>query len=148
MSLNYQLGDIKNWKTVCNLDHGTEKARMNPITHSIIFATMAVDLGEITEKNALDFFERLDVIQREAGGMLFDHRDGKRVPYYITRDEVIAHIGLKTNVPNMKRSAWDKKQAKFKRRELERERDSERLAGQVDAAADTFIAKIKGGKKS
>ncbi len=120
MSLDYQLGSIKDWKTVCFEKHGTPDARMNPITHSIIFATMAVDMGEITMTNALDFFERLDYIQREAGGLLFDHEEGKPVPFWITLDHVHKHVGLRTNVPTMRKSAWIKKQAAIERRELAR----------------------------
>jgi hypothetical protein len=118
MSLDYQLGAIKDWKTVCFEKHGTPESRMNPITHSIIFATMAVDVGQITAKNADDFFERLDLIQREAGGLLFEP---DRSPYWITRENVRAHIGLRTNVPDMPRKRWNKKQEDIRRRELARE---------------------------
>lgn len=79
--------------------------RVNPltkrdgVTDTLIFATMIVGMGEITEKNAAEFWDRLDLIQH-LNGPLMDGTDseGKSTPVAVTFEDVQNHIGLRTNV--------------------------------------------------
>lgn len=78
----------------------------NPVTKSIIFFTMAVDLGEITEKNWEEFYNRVYVWQKIYGPM-FRHSDGKAV--VVSPEDVVNHIGMKTNVINRTKIQFLKK---------------------------------------
>lgn len=55
MSLDWNLSKIKNNKEVC-WKNGIMKAE----THELIYSTIAVGIGEITEKNWREFLARLN----------------------------------------------------------------------------------------
>jgi hypothetical protein len=131
MSLNYNIGNIENWRDTCYERHTgpadelermvermsffgsdwtytdeskTAVERMSPKTNVIVFSTMSVGMGSITSKNWREFFLRLDIIQRESGYALLI--DGKGEPIYLTPDDVFAHVGLTTNVANETNAKW------------------------------------------
>ena len=140
MSLNWNISNVANYKTTCydripaegnegRLDEGgfmgpywyvskddpAVLERMSVTTHTLIFATMSVCMGEITAKNAAEFFRRLSEVERE--GAFRKSADGD-VPY--TLDEVQAHIGLSTNVSTLNKREWNARQ---KRLAAQRERE-------------------------
>jgi hypothetical protein len=86
---------------------------MNPVTNTLIWSTIAVDLPGITEANAAEFFARLQIWERIFGAfMIRAEVDGKRPEgeaAFITRDEVIAHIGMTANVSPVSRAKWLKR---------------------------------------
>ncbi len=110
MSLNWSLAKIKDKDTVCFIpnryDPETEKVGrgLNPVTESLIWACVAIELGEITAKNAKEFHARLERWELVIGNYLRN-----RGP--ITLAEVEQHIGLHTNVSNRSRAAFEKKLA-------------------------------------
>lgn len=122
MSLNWNVGGIENSDEVCWIEateddpmHGIEKGKsyMNPLTNVLIWATISVDLGSITQENAGEFFARLRFTEKQLGPFLIRAEvDGVRpegVNAFITPEEVIAHIGLVCNVSNKTRAAWLKR---------------------------------------
>ena len=140
MSLNWNLSAIPNYKTVCydripaegnearlneggfmgpywyvSKDDPTVLERMSVTTHTLIFATMSVCMGSITEKNAEEFFRRLSEVESE--GAFRKSVDGD-VPF--TLEEVQAHIGLSTNVSTLNKREWNARQ---KRLAAQRERE-------------------------
>ena len=72
-----------------------------PITEALIFASMPLGYGSITESNAADVYAALAVYESLAGPILLE--DGK--PTRITPGMVQARIGLKTNAVNGKSPA-------------------------------------------
>lgn len=123
MALHYDLTKIKDSDSVCFLvapadepTRGITKGDriINPLTEVLIWATIAVDLGQITAENAGEFFARLRFTERLDGPFLIRAvgEDGKRpegAAAFITEDEVLAHVGLSCNVTPRSRSAWLKK---------------------------------------
>lgn len=75
------------------------------ISEAIIFASMGVDLGSITEENLDEWTYRITLYQKLNGALL--RIDGN--PFYITRDHLERRIGLKVNVANMTRTKWRNK---------------------------------------
>lgn len=94
MSLDYSFGRIKNWKKVC-LD---SEGQVKPLTEAIIFRTMFVDMGQITEKNYREFYLRCKVVSEVTGKPLIQIKRNKPVEVDFTLDDIRAHIGLSTNV--------------------------------------------------
>jgi hypothetical protein len=86
MSLDFNLTKIKNYKSVC-----WRGENMNPVTEALIWSTMAVGIGVISDKTLDKFSQRLRVWERVHGPFL--HGRGP-----ITRAEVEDHLGLSTNV--------------------------------------------------
>lgn len=105
MSLNWNLSKIANHETLAWEQDGTMKAR----TEALIWSTMAVDIGRITEKNVDEFWRRLDLYQHAVGALL-GNANG---PIYFTRDDVVAHIGLSVNVSDTSPAAWNRRFSKI-----------------------------------
>lgn len=107
MSLNWDLRDVKDeacWIKVRTDEEGSTEKRMHPITEGIIFLTLAVDMGEITEKNHEEFFLRLRMWETCRGCLLT--RDTP-----VTLKEVRDRIGLRVNVNTTTMSAFKRKLA-------------------------------------
>lgn len=95
MALNWNIEKCKNYKQL------TTEKEWN-VTNSLIWATMAVQIGDLTAKNADEFYRRLHIIEQEG---TFLNRAGK--PYFITLADVKKRIGLSTNVNNSSRKDFE-----------------------------------------
>lgn len=102
MALTYDLTKIRDCGALLD-----KPGKCFPITEALIWATMAVGIGEITEKTADDFYDRLSIYERLFGPLLRQY-DPKGAPKsFIKREDVLRHIGLKTNVyPKQSFAAW------------------------------------------
>jgi hypothetical protein len=81
----------------------TDNGEMNVITYVIIFSTMSTGIGTLTDATAPEFWARLNIIQKLRGPLMYQGDQ----PYYLTRDDVQAHLGLSTNVfRQATRAAW------------------------------------------
>jgi hypothetical protein len=111
MSLSWNIDDFPH-KVTESVEEGTGRTvyELDPITHGLVFVTMALGWGEITEKNARDFFARLYAYERMFGSMVRtvpEDGEGLTVPRYFTPEDVREHIGLRTNVfPKMPDGKW------------------------------------------
>jgi len=76
------------------------------VTNGLIWATIGVGIGVINDDTAEEFAARLSLWQDLNGALLYS-ADG---PVRITREDVLAHKGLSTNVfPMERRAAWVKR---------------------------------------
>ena len=107
MSLNWNIEKVKNYKKIC----WDKDKNLSPITDALIWCTLNVNIGEITNKNWKDFYLRVHLTEEWKGTYLTI----KGKPRYITKQDVFNHIGLHTNVGFERRSKWLKRF--FKREE-------------------------------
>jgi hypothetical protein len=108
MALNFSFDKIANYQTTCWIGEGDER-RMNPVTEALIFGTMSVGLGAITDKNVDEFAARFRIIEKIHGAMLYKpdpDNEGQIVDWYLSDEDFIAHIGLSCNVTDESRSKW------------------------------------------
>lgn len=98
MSLSWNVENIKNYKEVCWLEDG----KLNPVTNALIWSTISVGLGSITDKNLDEFVARFRIIEKLHGPTIY--RDGKEAQ--LTDEEIAAHVGLYCNVSNETRAQW------------------------------------------
>jgi len=107
LALTYEFTNIKDYKNVVWIADPTEanpdQVRMNPVTEVLIFGTMSVGLGSITDKNVDEFAARFRIIEKVHGPMLVDGEGKHR---FVTDEEFTAHIGLVCNVSNETRAQW------------------------------------------
>lgn len=98
MSLDWNLTKINNNTEVCweKNEDGTDK--LNPVTESLIWLTMGIGMGSITEDNQSDFYCRVAMYEKLFGTMLSYWKDSKKVSVPITPEDIHNHIGLTTNV--------------------------------------------------
>jgi hypothetical protein len=118
MSLNWNLMKIKNHDKVCyekRTEDGVEDDYLSITTDQLIWATMIVDLRGITPENAAEFWDRLSMYEKCCGPMRFnyDTETKQRTPIYFTKQDVINHIGLDTNVSPTTRAQFLKKLGMF-----------------------------------
>ena len=104
MSLNYDLTAVP--KTVWSEDDGGYWG----VTQSIIYATMGVGIGVIDDSTVEEFVARTLFCQRLYGALCVAEVDGEWVDRPLTREDIEAHKGLKTNVfPMETRASWVKR---------------------------------------
>jgi hypothetical protein len=109
MSLDWNLTKISNNTEVCweKNEDGTDK--LNPVTESLIWLTMGIGMGSITEDNQSDFYCRVVMYEKLFGTMLSYWKDSKKVSVPITPEDIQNHIGLSTNVSKETDAAWRKR---------------------------------------
>lgn len=98
MSLNWNVTKCKNSEELVN-----EKEW--PITNALIWLTMIVGIGHITEKKVPEFLARVRFIEK-LQGTYFLSKDGKNLP--IEKEWVLKRVGLKTNVSDITRNQFVK----------------------------------------
>lgn len=86
-----------NWD-VRNCDESVKDEKNWSITEIIIFATMSVDMGEITEQNVDTFIARVRAIETVYGPSVVENTKDGLVHRGLTEEEIRLRIGLKTNV--------------------------------------------------
>jgi hypothetical protein len=101
MSLNFDFKRIKDWDAV--VSDPLDNDKLSPVTDRLIWLCMTVDIGEITAANVDEFYWRMRFIQRLDGPNI-QFNDGTEV--YLTKQDIIDHVGLSTNVITLKRTAW------------------------------------------
>jgi hypothetical protein len=122
MSLDWNLDNIEDWESVCKEADGS----LSPVTNALIWATLAVDMGEITDDNAIEFAWRCSFYELFAGPLLVEVKDDDFVPRPLTIEDVRAHIGLTTNVVDRPKWTWTKKMVQIHRTDFFREVDRQK----------------------
>lgn len=119
MPLTWNVKNVKYYQD--NLDElyvkveefGQEYEDVNAQTKTIIFATMALGIGNLSEANAPEFYGRFKVLEKLDDFYITSHYDGEKlVKNYITPAIVHKHIGLSTNVGWESTTAWTTRTAK------------------------------------
>lgn len=119
MALTWDLGEIADYESVCFIvatepipDSGIDVGDkyLNPLTNALIWSTITVAIGKISEDNADEFYARLHFTELVVGPFL--RKSGE--PYYITPEDVRAHIGLQTNATSFKGETRAKFLGRFK----------------------------------
>lgn len=98
MSLNWNIEKVKDWENL------NDEQRV--VLDSIIWLSMAIGIGEITEDNYKEFFARIHMIEKLFGGVIFRDRKYRTIKL----DEVKDLIGLTTNVSKISRTQFNKNQ--------------------------------------
>jgi hypothetical protein len=118
MSLDWNVSKIKNADEVCwekaEKDVPSEgivkgESYMKPLTNALIWTTMAVDLGTITEANIDEWIRRCRALEANDAPILRKWNGNTYEPLPITREMLESHIGLRTNVPNTSPAKFDRK---------------------------------------
>jgi len=114
MSLNYNLSNVKCYQQdfsklyVKYTQFGSEYEDLNPEAKSMVFATVMVGIGTITDSNASDFYARYKFLEKIDGTYLYSYlgESGDLEDQYVTTDIVNKYIGLSTNVSFESNTSW------------------------------------------
>lgn len=119
MSLNWDISKVADYKEMQETESG--------ITDAVIWLTMAVGLGEITEANCDEFIRRTALVQAVTGPFL-SHG------IYVTDEMIRRRIGLGTNVSDETFAKWSKRYLNDVEFLVNRQRqESERIMAELDA---------------
>lgn len=101
MALTFNFEKVKDFKKKIRSKRGMA------VKTALIYATMAVGMNEITEKNYKVFYSRLCAFEHLFGPYFYT--GGKKTkPAYITLDEVKAFIGLHTNACRLSAAEFER----------------------------------------
>ena len=106
MGLNWDITNCKNMESL-----QVEETGEWAITNALIWLTMGVDLGNITETNIGEFYARTKVWEFVSGPMTskFNLETNNWDEYTLTFADIHKRIGLSTNVSNVPITAWLKR---------------------------------------
>lgn len=107
------------------------------ITDTLIWMTMAVDMGRITEDNWRDFLTRIRLLEKLQGA--FMHKGGE--PYYLKARDIRRRVGLSTNVGTKTMAVWRNRIVK-----QWTEDELRKLTSDLKAAPDA-LRKLEAGDK-
>lgn len=110
MALHYDFTKVE------NVDELHESEDERGISHSLVWATLGVGIGNLNEENLEEFYIRLKYLERD--GAFMTSNGG---PIYFTLDMLRKRIGLRTNAGYENRSAWKKRQSKYMLDKIERD---------------------------
>lgn len=87
---------------------------VNAETKALIFGSMSLGLGSITEKNASEWYARWKMYEKYDGFSLYSmfKEDGTYEDIYLTPEVILKHIGLGMNVSDETTTNWCKRFAK------------------------------------
>jgi hypothetical protein len=91
MSLDYDLRNVVDRDT--NYPP-TSDGGMNLTTYALVWRTMSIGMHEITKDNVVEFYSRCHFVDLLLGPLV---SKGDGTPVLITLDDVVGHIGLRTN---------------------------------------------------
>lgn len=116
MSLDWNTQGIKFFKDnpdklwVTWEENGREVSDVNVETKGLIFGSMAVGIGNITETNCSEWYARWKMYERFDDFFLYSKFDGQNTSYiYLSPDVLVKHINLSTNVGYESSSNWVKR---------------------------------------
>jgi hypothetical protein len=116
MSLNWNLGDVKNYKRLYRkLKEGERGYSQEEVNHTlkqkyeqIIWHTMIIGMREITDDNWEQFYNRINIWEKTVGTNLYKGRTKKLIPLYVQKEDVQRMIGLRTNASTMTANQFKK----------------------------------------
>lgn len=107
MSLDFRLDKIKDYEDLCWTENSNGKYELAWKTDKLIWATMSVSMGEITEKNWREFYLRM-LLDPYSPVNIYKDTGKTAVPEWhrIKIEDVFNHIGLTTNVTEKSRPKY------------------------------------------
>ena len=96
MALNYNFSKVKDHEELHKNDGEWGK------TDTLIWMCLAVGIGDITEKNYVEFYARVHFLEKIIGAMAHVGKE----EYFFTIDDIKRRIGMSTNVSNMTRKQF------------------------------------------
>lgn len=114
MSLNYNLSNVKYYQEdfsklyVKYTQFGSEYEDLNQEAKGMVFATVTVGIGTITNSNASEFYARYKFLEKIDETCLYSYlgESGDWEDQFITADIVNKYIGLSTNVCFESNTLW------------------------------------------
>lgn len=116
MALTWDVTKIKDYETNFPDIEQDGKKLWNPATDALVWAMLAIDIMEITESNVDEVFTRISMWEQTCGAFRYKGTES----IYFSYEEIVKHIGFRTNISNRTSKQFDAKIAKVIRRDAQR----------------------------
>lgn len=113
MSLNWNISKVKDFEKLYTQKDEEGKTKLKKVPETIIYLTTIVGMGEITDKNWEQFYNRVNFIEKLGGTFLLKQYRKKPIPRFITEDDVKQMIGLTTNASTMTQAQFLKRHTQY-----------------------------------
>ena len=116
MALTWDITAVQNTKELCWIPSKEEagKVELNPVTNTLIWATMLIGFSKITAKNYKEFHRRLVEFEVIVGHGMIDYwEEGERKSRMPTLQEIQDHVGLAANATVMESRKWSSNLARL-----------------------------------
>lgn len=119
MSLDYETKNIKNYKDLW-VPSTEGRVKLNQLTETLIFATMTIGMGSITEDNWKEFYSRCVILETGCykNQIPVDTLEPVWKWEIVSPEDIYRHIGLVTNAPKMTKAQFAKHAYECRRDEL------------------------------
>ena len=119
MSLDYDTKDIKDYKDLW-VPSTEGRVKLNQLTETLIFATMTIGMGDITEDNWKEFYGRCVILETGCYKNMIpiDSMEPVWKWVLVSPEDIYKHIGLHTNAPSMTKVKFAKHAYKCRMDEL------------------------------
>ena len=106
MALNWNITNCNNYQAL-----QIEETGEWSVTNALIWLTIGVDMGQITETNIGEFYARTKVWELVTGAMINKQNEETKEwePYFLTFSDTHKRIGLSTNVSYESITKWFKR---------------------------------------
>ena len=119
MSLDYETKNIKNYKDLW-VPSTEGRVKLNQLTEMLIFSTMTIGMGSITEDNWKEFYSRCVILETGCykNQIPVDTLEPVWKWEIVSPEDIYRHIGLVTNAPKMTKAQFAKHAYECRRDEL------------------------------
>ena len=119
MSLDYETKNIKNYKDLW-VPSTKGRVKLNQLTEVLIFSTMTIGMGSITEDNWKEFYSRCVILETGCykNQIPVDTLEPVWKWEIVSPEDIYRHIGLVTNAPKMTKAQFAKHAYECRRDEL------------------------------
>ena len=119
MSLDYETKNIKNYKDLW-VPSTEGRVKLNQLTEVLIFSTMTIGMGSITEDNWKEFYSRCVILETGCykNQIPVDTLEPVWKWEIVSPEDIYRHIGLVTNAPKMTKAQFAKHAYECRRDEL------------------------------
>jgi hypothetical protein len=119
MSLDYETKNIKNYKDLW-VPSTEGRVKLNQLTEMLIFSTMTIGMGSITEDNWKEFYSRCVILETGCykNQIPVDTLEPVWKWEIVSPEDIYRHIGLVTNAPKMTKAQFAKHAYECRKDEL------------------------------
>ena len=119
MSLDYETKNIKNYKDLW-VPSTEGRVKLNQLTEVLIFSTMTIGMGSITEDNWKEFYSRCVILETGCykNQIPVDTLEPVWKWEIVSPEDIYRHIGLVTNAPKMTKAQFAKHAYECRKDEL------------------------------
>ena len=143
MSLDYETKNIKNYKDLW-VPSTEGRVKLNQLTEVLIFSTMTIGMGSITEDNWKEFYSRCVILETGCykNQIPVDTLEPVWKWEIVSPEDIYRHIGLVTNAPKMTKAQFAKHAYECRRDELyyKAERYVKKYVDEAQAKDDHFMS--------